>query len=138
MPMSDQSISGPASTLLEGPYPNIGSCLETCDGALEFNEGIQFDDRVQDGPSLQQTSNDGFTYINNTGTGLLSAGSDDISQGQDHLQFPQDVGGDNTKTEIERQISIVQDARQRVLQRAQEMWEDIVALQRSLKVMKKG
>lgn len=130
MPMSDQSSSPPPNTLLEGPYSNIGRYLEGFDGALDFNEGIQFDARVQTGPGLQQTSHDGFTRFNSTGTagaGLLPAESENVSQGHDLLQFPKD---------IQNRISMLEDGRQLALQQAQEMEEKIVTLRRALEVLK--
>jgi hypothetical protein len=130
MPMSNQSSSPPPNTLLEGPYSSIGRYLEGFDGAPDFNEGIQIDARVQNGPGLQPTSHDGFIYFNNTGTagaGLLPAESENVSQGHDLLQFPQD---------IQNRISMLEDGRQLALQQAQEMEEKIVALRRALEVLK--
>lgn len=139
MPMSNQSSSPPPNTLLEGPCSNIGRYLEGFDGAPDFNGGIQFDARVQNGPGLQQTSHDGFIYFNNTGTagaGLLPAAFEHGSQGHDLLQFPQDIGLDGARMEIQNRISMLEDCRQRALQQDQEMEADIAALRRALKVLK--
>ena len=137
--MSDQSSSPPPNTLLEGPYSNIGRYLEGFDGAPDFNEGIQFDPRVQNGPGLQQIAHDGITYFNNTGTagaGQLPAESENISQAHDHLQFPQDIGLDGARMEIQNRISMLEDCRQRALQQDREMEADIAALRRALEVLK--
>lgn len=137
--MSNQSSSPPPNTLLEGPCSNIGRYLEGFDGAPDFIEDTQFDARVQNGPSLQRTSHDGYTYLNNTGTagaGLLPAESENISQAHDPLQFPQDIGLDGARMEIQNLISMLEDCRQRALQQDQKMEEDITVLRRALELFK--
>ena len=143
MRVSDQSSSAPQSASLEECLPNLGTYLERLDGASNFSEGIQFDNRAQDGHDLaavsgvQLTPNDGFGYFddNAAGPGPSAAGSEGISQGQERFQYAQGVGGDGGQMEIQKRILVLLDERQRALQEAEEKLDKIKALRKALEVM---